>query len=159
MINRGKILIIPHTRLAIAFPLVCCGAMGTAPGGGGTVAELSRTGEVDFPQFEQNGLLSAMDAPQFGQSKVFPLITAKASYKLPETYSGAQRQSSCGVGTTILSEICRDPGLTSLCENASYAPLELSHFALAPRASALGCILVPLRGWELRFACHLWFGV
>ena len=102
MINRGKILIIPHTRLAIAFPLVCCGAMGTAPGGGGTVAELSRTGEVDFPQFEQNGLLSAMDAPQFGQSKVFPLMIAKASCKLPETYSGAQHESSYGVGTPVL---------------------------------------------------------
>src|SRR5207253_9394064 len=73
------------------------------------------------------------------------------------------------VGWKVLENLCRPsgtrsgirlhPGLTSLCENASYAPLGLSHFPLAPRVSALGCILPPLRGWELRFTCHLWFGV
>jgi len=49
-------------------------------------------------------------------------------------------------GTRVL--LLAYPALTSLLENASYAPLGLSHFPLAPRASALGCILAPLRGWD-----------
>jgi len=49
---------------------------------------------------------------------------------------------------TGLGSFSSYPALPSLCENASYAPLGLSHFPLAPRASALGCILAPLRGWN-----------
>jgi len=50
-------------------------------------------------------------------------------------------------------------GLKSVRENASFGPSGLNHFPPLPRARALGCTLPPLRGYEMRFGCHLHFGV
>jgi hypothetical protein len=43
-------------------------------------------------------------------------------------------------------------------ENGSFAPSGLHQFPACTQAGALGCILAPLRGWELRFASGLCLG-
>src|SRR5947207_13525692 len=75
-IKSGNILMMPHTRLAIAFPLVCAvpaneggGTAGGANPAGGTE---TCAGCIRLPQFEQNCALSAKVAPHLGQIKFVP---------------------------------------------------------------------------------------
>src|SRR5205823_5790074 len=58
----------------------------------------------------------------------------------PRLATSSRKEKLCRLSGTPVSSWL--PRVASLCENASYAPLGLSHFPPAPRASALGCILV-----------------